>query len=98
MDAPDTEIMAYAASRDYVVVTHDLDFSTILAATQGTKPSVVQVRSDNLSPTSIGEQLIAALRQMEPDLAAGALITIDPARTRINLLPLRPKPLIAKRP
>ena len=38
----------------------------------------------------MGEQFIAALRQMEPDLAAGALVTIDPARTRINLLPLRP--------
>ena len=50
----------------------------------------MQVRSDNLSPASMGEQFIAALRQMEPDLAAGALVTIDPARTRINLLPLRP--------
>jgi predicted nuclease of predicted toxin-antitoxin system len=89
MDALDSEIMAYAASHDYVVVTHDLDFSAILAATQGIKPSVVQVRSDNLGPASIGEQLIGALRQMEPDLAAGALVTIDPARTRINLLPLR---------
>ena len=27
MDAPDTEIMGFAASHDYVVVTHDLDFS-----------------------------------------------------------------------
>ncbi len=42
MDAPDVEIMAYAAKYDYVVLTHDLDFSAMLAATQGTKPSVVQ--------------------------------------------------------
>jgi hypothetical protein len=34
MDAPDVEIMAYAAKYDYVVLTHDLDFSAILAATQ----------------------------------------------------------------
>lgn len=27
--------MAYAAERDYVVLTHDLDFSAILAATSG---------------------------------------------------------------
>jgi predicted nuclease of predicted toxin-antitoxin system len=73
MDAADIEIMAYAAKHDYVVLTHDLDFSAILAATQGTKPSVVQIRSDNLSPAVIGEPLIAALQQMTPELAAGAL-------------------------
>lgn len=34
-DALDTDIMAYAAARDYVVLTHDLDFGAILAATNG---------------------------------------------------------------
>ena len=89
VDAPDTEIMAYAAAHDYVVLTHDLDFSAVLAATQGTKPSVVQIRSDNLSPAAIGEPLIAALRQMSAELAAGALLTVDPVRTRLHVLPLR---------
>ena len=88
VDAPDTEIMAYAATHDYIVVTHDLDFSGVLAATQGTKPSVVQIRSDNLSPAAIGEPLIAALRQMATELAAGALLTVDPGRTRLHVLPL----------
>jgi predicted nuclease of predicted toxin-antitoxin system len=67
----------------------DLDFSAILAATQGTKPSVVQIRSDNLSSALIGDPIIAAIRQMAPELAAGALLTVDPGRTRLNLLPLR---------
>jgi predicted nuclease of predicted toxin-antitoxin system len=89
MDAADTEIMAYAAKHGYVVLTHDLDFSAILAATQGTKPSVVQIRAENLSPAAIGDPLIAALQQMTPDLVAGALLTVDPGRTRLNLLPLR---------
>jgi len=34
---------------DYTVLTLDLDFSAILAATQGRKPSVVQLRSDERS-------------------------------------------------
>jgi predicted nuclease of predicted toxin-antitoxin system len=86
--APDTEIMRFAAAQDYVVVTHDLDFSAILAATQGEKPSVVQIRADNLSPLVIGDRLVAALSQMEPELQAGALITVEPNRTRLKLLPL----------
>jgi predicted nuclease of predicted toxin-antitoxin system len=89
LEAPDDEIMAYAAKHDFVVLTHDLDFSAILAATQRTKPSVVQVRADNLNPTIIGDPLIAALKQMAPELAAGALVTVVPGRSRLNLLPLR---------
>jgi hypothetical protein len=30
--------MVYAATHDYIVLTHDLDFGAVLAATQGTKP------------------------------------------------------------
>ncbi|MDD5581343.1 MAG: DUF5615 family PIN-like protein [Methylobacter sp.] len=87
-NAPDSEIMAYASTHDYVVLTHDLDFSAILAATHGNKPSVVQIRADDVSPDVIGLQVIAALRQMAPELEAGALLTVDPNRTRMRLLPL----------
>ena len=89
INAADTEIMTFAMANDYVVLTHDLDFSAILAATQGEKPSVVQIRADDVSPDAIGLQIVAALGQMESELAAGALLTIDPSRTRLNLLPLR---------
>lgn len=39
MNAPDTEIMAYARANDYVVLTHDLDFSAILARTARSRAS-----------------------------------------------------------
>jgi predicted nuclease of predicted toxin-antitoxin system len=86
--APDAEIMAYAAANDYVVLTHDLDFSAILAATHGEKPSVVQIRAEDVSPDTIGMQVVAALQQMEPELQEGALLTVDPTRTRLRVLPL----------
>ena len=88
-NAPDTEIMAYASANDYVVLTHDLDFSAILAATHGEKPSVAQIRADDLSWSVIGKQVIAALLQAAADLEEGALLTIDPKRIRLRLLPLR---------
>ena len=90
-NAPDSEIMAYARANNYVVLTHDLDFGTILAATHGEKPSVVQIRADDVSPDVIGKQVITALRQMASELGEGALLTIDPNRTRLRVLPLRPK-------
>ena len=90
-NTPDAEIMAFAKANDYVVLTHDLDFSTILSATQGEKPSVVQVRADDVSPDTIGKPLVDALRQMSAELEEGALLTIDPKRARLRLLPLLPR-------
>jgi len=89
-DATDSQIMAYARANDYVVLTHDLDFSAILAATHGEKPSVVQIRAGDVSPEVIGKQVVAALRQMASDLEDGALLTVDPSRTRLRVLPLQP--------
>ena len=92
-NASDSEIMAYAKTNDYIVLTHDLDFSAILAVTHGEKPSVVQIRADDVNPDVIGKQVIGALQQMTSDLADGALLTIDTNRTRVRLLPLRSKSL-----
>lgn len=90
-NAPDAEIMAYASANDYVVLTHDLDFGAILATTHGEKPSVVQIRAEDVSPDVIGKQVIVALRQMASELEEGALLTVDPNRTRMRVLPLRPR-------
>ncbi len=88
-NAPDSEIMAYAKATDSVVLTHDLDFGAMLAATHGEKPSVVQIRAEDVSPDLIGAQVITALRQMASELEEGALLTIDPNRTRLRVLPLQ---------
>lgn len=88
-DAPDSQIMAFAKANGYVVLTHDLDFSAILAATHGDKPSVAQIRSEDIDPDVIGKPVIAALQQLSTELDDGALITIEPSRTRMRVLPLR---------
>jgi len=90
-NAPDSEIMAYANANDYVVLTHDLDFGAILAANQGEKPSVVQIRADDVSLDVIGSHVITALRQMASELEDGALLTVDANRTRLRVLPLQPR-------
>jgi predicted nuclease of predicted toxin-antitoxin system len=88
-NTPDKEIMSHAREGGYVVLTSDLDFGTILAVTHGEKPSVVQLRSDNLSHENIGKQVIDALRQLTVELEGGALVTVDTERTRLRILPLR---------
>ncbi|WP_234809473.1 DUF5615 family PIN-like protein [Candidatus Williamhamiltonella defendens] len=90
-NAPDSEIMAYARTNDYIVLTDDLDFSAILAVTHGEKPSVIQVRTNDVSPDVICKQIVAALNQMASELEAGALLTVDTNRTRLRVLPLQQK-------
>jgi predicted nuclease of predicted toxin-antitoxin system len=87
-DAPDYELMSYASAHDYVVLTHDLDFSAILAATHGRKASVIQLRTEDLSFNAVGPRVVAALRQTIAELETGALLTIDTHRTRIRMLPI----------
>jgi predicted nuclease of predicted toxin-antitoxin system len=89
INAPDQMSMSYAREHNYVVITLDLDFSVILSATQGEKPSVVQLRADNSSPDNIDSRVIAALKQMSTELNLGALTTIDANRTRLRVLPLQ---------
>jgi predicted nuclease of predicted toxin-antitoxin system len=86
--ASDREIMQFARDNDFVVLTHDLDFGDVLAATGGAKPSVVQIRASGVGVGRIGAQVIGGLALCADELVAGALVTIDATRTRVRLLPL----------
>ncbi|MEO8519957.1 MAG: DUF5615 family PIN-like protein [Acidobacteriota bacterium] len=86
--APDDEILAWAREHGFVVITNDLDFSAILAASSGQAPSVVQVRTqDLLSDAAVGF-VAAALETFRGDIEAGALLSIDEGGTRVRMLPL----------
>lgn len=87
-DAPDEILLGWAAENGRVLLTSDLDFGAILAATGGRRPSVVQVRSDRLDPEAIGPLVVAGLGEADAALAAGALVSIEPGRARIRVLPL----------
>jgi predicted nuclease of predicted toxin-antitoxin system len=88
-DAADPIIMSYARDNGYCLLTHDLDFGTILALANWDRPSVVQVRADDTSPEAIGPTLVRALARSEADIEAGALLTVEPAKLRVRLLPFR---------
>ncbi|MDR2696043.1 MAG: DUF5615 family PIN-like protein [Deltaproteobacteria bacterium] len=86
--ASDDEIIAKARAEGYVIFTRDLDFGAMMFFVQADKPSIVQVRVEDARPELIGVDVVTALRQMEKELEEGALLTIDPLRSRLRLLPL----------
>jgi predicted nuclease of predicted toxin-antitoxin system len=86
--APDSTIMAWARDNSYTIFTHDLDFGTLLALTHADGPSVLQVRGQNVLPEQISPLVLAALRQYEAALAAGALVVVEEKKSRVRVLPL----------
>ena len=86
--APDRTILGWAAENDCVVFTHDLDFGAILACTQASKPSVIQVRARDVLPDHLGAVVVATISRFEPLLQAGALVIVDEARSKVRILPL----------
>ena len=87
-NAADANIMDFATRNQYAICTQDLDFGVILAATANPGPSVIQIRAEGALPDQIGPLVVDALRRFELELEAGALVTVDPKKTRVRVLPL----------
>ena len=86
--APDSEILIWARSHEYVIFTHDLDFGVILAASKADTPSVFQIRTQDITPQNMVHLVLSALDQFREHLDKGALISIDEERSRARILPL----------
>lgn len=86
--APDSEIFDFAAANDWIVFTHDLDFGMLLAALRTAKPSVIQVRTQDVLPSAIGDIVLTAIQTTKANLEAGALVTVDSFRHRVRVLPI----------
>ena len=60
----------------------------MLALSHAEGPSVIQMRAWDVLPDNLGGTVIAAIRQHETDLVAGALVVVDSNRNRVRVLPL----------
>jgi len=87
-DESDAAVFSWAASHEAAVVTHDMGFSAMLAATRGRGPSVVQVRVQDVLSEQFRRALLHALHSFKEQMEAGAIVVVEPARSRVRLLPL----------
>lgn len=88
-NASDSTILHWAKHHDWIVFTHDLDFGAILAATGFSGPSVIQLRSEDTRPDTMGGIVISCMKICHSDLKRGSLLTIHPERMKVTTLPLR---------
>jgi len=87
--ADDREILSWVRANGFVLLTHDLDFAAVLAATSDITPSVVQLRMQDILSERAVETVAGALRVHAEAIVSGALVSIDETGPRVRILPLR---------
>ncbi len=87
-NAPDADLVSHALTSGAVIVTSDLDFTTLLATGRRSGPSVIQIRADRLQPEDIGEAVLLEIGASMSHLQAGAVLTFDGLRGRVRVLSL----------
>lgn len=86
--ASDDEIMDVARRRDFIIVTLDADFHSLLAASHARRPSVVRFRMERLKGRDIAVLMQRVVQLGKDELEAGAAVVVTHAGIRFRRLPL----------
>ncbi len=84
----DSDITEKARKEGRVIITFDLDFGDIMAASGGTAPSVIILRLDDQRPQQVNSRLMQVLKESSEPLVKGAVISVDENRHRVRMLPI----------
>ncbi len=87
---PDPEILGKAHHEQRVVLTHDLDFGELMAASGGGLPSVVIFRLRNMRPEKVNVYLRQIVTHHQTAPERGAIIAVTERQIRVRLLPIGP--------
>lgn len=87
--ASDKQILDLARQQERVVITHDVDFSTLLALGGYNSPSLITLRLFDSDPDLVTRRLRQVLPKIESALYRGSAITIDELNVRVRELPIR---------
>lgn len=85
---PDSEIIEKAKDEFRIVLTFDLDFTDLLAASKDSLPSVIIFRVKNTLPNFVSSRLSTVLSNCSQNLNNGAIIIVEDYRYRVRNLPL----------
>ncbi len=85
---PDGEILAKARAEGSVLLTHDLDFGELLAASGGSLPSVIIFRLKDMRAENVNFHLFSILEKQSAALEKGVVCSVSERKVRIRSLPL----------
>ena len=85
---PNGEIFQKALREERIVLTFDLDFGEIVAASGGRSVSVILFRLRNTRADFVIQRLEIVLGQSAKELAQGAVVLVEEGRHRVRRLPI----------
>jgi predicted nuclease of predicted toxin-antitoxin system len=85
---PDLDIVEKARQEERVILTFDLDFGDILAASSEPLPSAIIFRLQNTLPSFVSARLLLVLSECGEPLETGAIVTVEDSRYRLRRLPI----------
>ena len=68
--ARDVEIVDYARTNGFAIITHDLDFSALVALSGAARPSVISIRLGSAHADAVTRRLTAVLPAVRADVLA----------------------------
>ena len=87
---PDPDILEKARNENYILLTHDLDFGELVAASGEQLPSVIIFRLRNMHPDQVNHYLDQIIPQHQAVLEQGAIISVTEGKVRVRTFPLLP--------
>jgi predicted nuclease of predicted toxin-antitoxin system len=84
----DGDILEKARQENRILLTHDLDFGELLAASGGVLPSVIIFRLKDMRAANINRHLFSIINQQSESLNKGAVLSVIEQKVRIRTLPL----------
>lgn len=85
---PDGGILAKARGEQQVLLTHDLDFGELLAASGGKLPSVIIFRLKDMRADNVNFHLFKILEKQTSALENGVVCSVTERKVRIRELPI----------
>jgi len=85
---PDAAILEKVREEGRVLLTHDLDFGELMAASGARLPSVVVFRLRNMRPERVNHYLRGIISQHGESLEQGAIISVTEGQIRVRSLPI----------
>ena len=86
---PDPEILVKARSDECVLLTHDLDFGELMAASGADTPTVITFRLSNMTPDNVNRYLDEVIHRHGDQFSDGVMISITDKRVRVRRLPIK---------
>jgi predicted nuclease of predicted toxin-antitoxin system len=87
-NASDEEILSLARRENRVVVTHDLDFSALVALSGMGLPSLITLRLSTSEPEIVTQKLLETAPLLTEMLREGCAVTIEDGAVRVRKLPI----------